>query len=72
MTDTLARAAEQRAQDALTRSPIHALRSLHVEQHGEQLVLSGRLSSFYYKQLAQELVRSVASDLRVVNSIDVD
>jgi hypothetical protein len=53
-------------------SPIYALRVLHVEREGESLLISGRVSSFYYKQLAQEVVRSVSEGLQVVNSIDVD
>ena len=63
---------ESQAQTALSSSPIYALRDLHVERNGTTLLLSGRVSSFYYKQLAQEVVRSVADGLQVVNSIDVD
>jgi hypothetical protein len=62
----------QRAQSALATSPIHALRILRVEQEGETLTLSGRVSTFYYKQLAQEIVRSVAVGATVVNHVDVD
>ena len=59
------------AQSALAESPIHALRVLHVQQRGEALVLSGRVESFYHKQLAQEIIRVIAEDLYVVNAIDV-
>ena len=72
MSNSLAHEIEHRAQDALSRSPIHALRSLRVEQQGDSLVIQGRLSTFYHKQLAQELVRAVSNDCRVVNSIEVD
>ena len=61
----------ERAQLALRSSPIYALRELRVERTGEALYISGSVSSFYQKQLAQELVRSVADELTVVNSIDV-
>lgn len=72
MSNSVAREVEHRAQNALTRSPIQALRSLRVRHDGNQVVISGRLSTFYHKQLAQELVRAVVEDLQVVNSIDVD
>ena len=63
---------ENQAQAALKSSPIFALRDLRVESNGKSLLISGRVSSFYYKQLAQEVVRSVSEGLQVVNSIDVD
>jgi uncharacterized NAD-dependent epimerase/dehydratase family protein len=44
---------------------------LRVEQTGEALVLSGLVSSYYHKQLAQEVVRAVAEGLEVINSIHV-
>lgn len=63
---------EDLAQTALSASPIFALRELHVRRDGDCLLLHGRVRSFYHKQLAQEVVRAVADDLQVVNSIDVD
>ena len=60
-----------RAQEALTASPVFALRDLRVEQRGERLLISGSVSSFYHKQLAQEVVRTVAGKCEVVNSIRV-
>jgi hypothetical protein len=60
-----------RAQSALTASPIFALQELRVEQLGESLLISGSVSSFYHKQLAQEVVRAVAEGIDVVNSINV-
>ena len=62
---------QPRAQSALRASPIYALRELRVEQTGEALVISGLVSSFYHKQLAQEVVRAVAEGLEVINSIHV-
>jgi hypothetical protein len=61
----------QRAQKALEVSPFFALRELHVEQDGDTLLICGRVTSFYHKQLAQEAVRAAAEGLEVVNSIDV-
>ena len=63
---------EIRAQVALATNSIFALRELRVERDGEVLIISGRVASFYYKQLAQEVVRAVARGVTVENSIDVD
>jgi hypothetical protein len=59
------------AQSALSNSPIHALRRLRVQRDGACLILSGCVDSFYHKQMAQEVVRIIAQDMRVVNIIDV-
>ena len=56
----------------LVESPISDVRHIQVEQHGDQLVLRGRVRTFYAKQMAQETVRQAASDLRIVNSVSVD
>ncbi len=63
---------EERAKIALQTSPIHALRMLQVESDGDALVISGRVPTFYYKQLAQEAIRTVVKDVPVINNIDVD
>jgi len=63
---------ELNAQSALASSPIHALRDLQVEQSNGSLFISGRVGSYYHKQLAQEAVRAVSEGYRVVNSINVD
>jgi hypothetical protein len=60
-----------RANSELGHSPVFALRDLSVEQSGERLVIQGRVSSFYHKQLAQEVVRAVSGGLCVVNSVEV-
>jgi hypothetical protein len=71
MAETEAIELHQRAQDVLDASPIRVLRDVRVDREGQTLVLSGRVESFYLKQLAQELVRTVASSCELVNSIDV-
>lgn len=63
---------EEAARLALASSPIFALRELHVEQDTDALVISGRVDTYYHKQLAQEAVRAVVAGCRVVNAIDVD
>ncbi len=62
-----------RAQAALAKSPFYELRNLRVEHHPGGLLISGAVSSFYYKQIAQEVVRAVCKDhdIELVNSICV-
>jgi hypothetical protein len=60
-----------RAQEALSGSPVYALRELQVERQGDTLVIQGMVSSFYHKQLAQEVIRTAAEGMEVVNSIQV-
>ncbi len=64
--------AARRAQSALGSSSVYDLRKLRVECVGESLLIRGRVSSFYHKQLAQELVRGVAPGAAVVNTVDVN
>ena len=61
----------ERAQRALTSSPIYALRDLRVQKSGSTLLIMGSVSTYYHKQLAQEVVRAVAEELDVINSIEV-
>ena len=58
---------------ALVNSPICELRDLRVELSDEGLAIRGVVSTFYYKQLAQEAVRAACagSNVEVVNSIRV-
>jgi hypothetical protein len=61
----------EEARGALARSNIYDLRMLRVDGDGDSVVLSGRVSSFYHKQLAQEIVRTAADGFEVVNAIRV-
>lgn len=72
MLKTVASDARSRAVAALSASPIHALRELTVVQNGNTLTLSGMVDTFYHKQLAQELVQTVAEECDLVNGVDVD
>jgi hypothetical protein len=63
---------ELAARGALTSSPIVALQKLEVCNQGNRLLLSGRVSTFYHKQLAQEVVRAVADGVQLINTITVD
>jgi hypothetical protein len=60
-----------KAQQALSESTVYALREVVIHSDGETLVLVGQVSSFYHKQLAQELVRQHAEGVEVVNTIHV-
>jgi len=62
------------AQAALQASPFYDLRELTVSELDERrMALRGMVSSFYHKQLAQEVVLTLAKEhgYRVVNSIEV-
>jgi hypothetical protein len=67
----LATGSETRAQTILANSPFPALRRLSVTQAPGALILSGSVSSYYCKQLAQEAVRAVARGRRVINRVRV-
>lgn len=47
------------------------MRRLICESHGQVIVLRGRVDSYYYKQLAQELVRKIDRHVRIVNVVTV-
>jgi hypothetical protein len=72
MITSLAKSVAPLAKSALAASHVYCIRELHVEQVNNTLLISGSVSSFYYKQLAQETVRSVTEGVEVVNSIEVD
>jgi hypothetical protein len=60
------------AKAVLSRSRIFDLRELEVEQEDECVVLRGSVTSFYHKQLAQELVKTSLEGVEVINDIYVD
>jgi hypothetical protein len=62
---------QARAQAALANSPFYELHDLVVEDDDGALMISGTVTSFYHKQLAQEVVRSVCKDIAVTNTIHV-
>jgi hypothetical protein len=59
------------AEQALLQSPIPALRKLHVEEKDGELVLSGCVSSYYLKQLAQETVLPILDQHELINQVVV-
>ena len=61
-----------RARDALRCASFHELRDLEVERAGASLVISGRVKTFYHKQMAQEAIRAVCNEIELKNAVDVD
>ena len=70
----LANAADQISAEfelLLTQSPYRELRKMQVIVTNQQIELRGTVSSFYLKQVAQEIARKVASDRRIRNLLQV-
>lgn len=61
-----------RVATALAASPVPRLRLVSVELDENTVCLSGRVSSFYHKQLAQEVVRAIDGDVKVRNELHVE
>ncbi len=73
MAKMSAKEIQPRAQMALARSPICELRELRVEPQDFGLVISGSVSTFYHKQLAQEAIRAICEgiEIELINAIRV-
>ena len=56
---------------ALDETRITALRRLVVQENETSVVLTGTVPSFYLKQLAQETVRALCGQRRLINRIEV-
>lgn len=56
---------------ALATSPQPEVRRLSLVIGPTELVISGRVSSFYLKQVAQETIKTAADGKRVVNRVEV-
>lgn len=64
-------ASSHAAADALGQSPIPMLRRLSVEEHPTKVVITGRLPTYYYKQLAQETILPHLAGRELVNRVVV-
>ena len=62
---------ESPAASALRHSPMFALRRLTVDEDARCLTLSGRVTSYYLKQLAQEAVMPFVGGRELKNCVDV-
>jgi osmotically-inducible protein OsmY len=60
---------QSRADQVLKQSPIPALRKLSVEENDQTVVLSGSVSSYYLKQLAQETIMPVLGERQLHNRV---
>ncbi|HEX4590502.1 MAG TPA: BON domain-containing protein [Gemmataceae bacterium] len=60
------------AAEALRDCSLSFLRHLNVTENDQEIVLSGRVGSYYYKQLAQEAIMPVLGDRRLRNLIAVE
>ena len=56
----------------LEKSPIAEVRRIHVQREGNRVMLSGRVRTYYAKQMAQETVRQAGNGLHIINKVDVD
>jgi hypothetical protein len=56
-------------QSALACSPMPELRRLTVFACSQQIRITGTVSTYYLKQLAQEAVRSTADGRKIVNQV---
>jgi hypothetical protein len=59
------------ASEALQQSPIPALRRLIVEESLSEVRISGSVSSYYLKQLAQETIMPLLHERRLENCVVV-
>lgn len=59
------------AAHSLNRSLHPALRYLNVEETDDSLIISGRVTSYYLKQLAQETLMPVRGERQLVNRVNV-
>jgi osmotically-inducible protein OsmY len=57
--------------EILTASPLPQLRRLVVTVNDGEVVITGRVNSYYMKQLAQETVRPVLGHRRLRNRVEV-
>ena len=57
------------AGEALRQSPIPALRKLAVEETATTVVILGSVSSYYYKQLAQETIMPHLGERELLNRV---
>jgi hypothetical protein len=57
--------------ELLTSSPLWQLRRLIVTANDTEVVITGQVSSYYLKQLAQETVRPTLGDRTLLNHVEV-
>jgi hypothetical protein len=63
--------AQPPASSVIRESSIPALRRLSVDENETTVVLQGMVSSYYLKQLAQEMIKPALCGRQLVNSVAV-
>lgn len=61
----------ERIRDDINEYTNRSIRSLDVSVHQNRIVVSGRTSRYYYKQLTTRAVFGIVSDLDLDNRIEV-
>ncbi len=59
------------ASEALATSSVQEIRALQVRGERDTLRVTGRVGSYYHKQLALETVRGVCRGMQILNRVDV-
>jgi hypothetical protein len=62
---------QSRAALALKQSPIPPLRRLSLEEANDTVIIHGKVSTYYMKQLAQETIIPVLEGRRLLNQVTV-
>ncbi|MCS7022137.1 MAG: BON domain-containing protein [Gemmataceae bacterium] len=57
--------------DVLRNSPLPQLRRLNVIVNEQEVIISGKVTSYYMKQLAQESLRPWLGRRRLINRVEV-
>lgn len=65
MSAIMASETEIRARNVLNASPVPELRNLTIEEASGTLCVSGTLSNYYHKQLAQETLRRICREAKI-------
>jgi hypothetical protein len=59
------------AESTLAQSPVPSLRTLRVTESATEVVITGSVSTYYHKQLAQEAVRPLLGGRQLRNRVTV-
>jgi hypothetical protein len=57
--------------DILQNSPLPQLRRLQVVVNDQEVIILGKVTSYYMKQLAQESLRASIGRRRLINRVEV-
>lgn len=63
---------DHRIERVIDTNPYLVSRRVHIDLQGGQVTLRGVVSSFYHKQMAQEIVRRIEGVERIENELEVE